>query len=164
MGGKLTNKKIKEKRLPKIGEYYHFFDDGKCSMSRHYICRIERIITPEESKSIKVKVPRWNWDKNENDFEIVTLWDRYHEQIKEHNWVYMPTTDYLIEVSCPTYDDNNLWFIRQKGGGWFSIDVQNCWQGGELDITGEIFENIVNNIIEDGGDPSGYYETTYEKH
>ena len=60
--------------------------------------------------------------------------------------------------------DSGCTVKRQKGGGWFSIDVQNCWQGGELDITGEIFENIVNNIIEDGGDPSGYYETTYEKH
>lgn len=150
--------------LPKIGEYYHFFDDGKISMSRHYICRIERIISSEESKNIKVKVPRWNFKKNKNDFEEITLWDRYHEQIKYHDWLYLPITDFLIEASCPTYDKDNLWFIRQKGGGWFSIDVQNGWQGGELDITGEIFENVVNNLIEDGGDPSGYYETTYEKH
>lgn len=150
--------------LPKIGEYYHFFDDGKTSMSRHYICRIERIITPEESKSIKVKVPRWNFKTNQNDFEEITLWDRYHEQIRGHDWLYLPITDFLIEASCPTYDKDNLWFIRQKNHGWFSIDVQNGWQGGELDITGEIFENVVNELIEDNGDPSGYYETTYEKH
>lgn len=150
--------------LPKIGEYYHFFDDGKTSMSRHYICRIERIITPEESKNIKVKVPRWNFKTNQNDFEEITLWDRYHEQIRGHDWLYLPITDFLIEASCPTYDKDNLWFIRQKNHGWFSIDVQNGWQGGELDITGEIFENVVNELIEDNGDPSGYYETTYEKH
>lgn len=150
--------------LPKIGEYYHFFDDGKTSMSRHYICRIERIITPEESKNIKVKVPRWNFKTNQNYFEEITLWDRYHEQIIGHDIYDKNGTDYLIEASCPTYDDNNLWFIRQKNHGWFSIDVQNGWQGGELDITGEIFENIVNELIEDGGNPSGYYETTYEKH
>lgn len=150
--------------LPEIGEYYHFFDDGKTSMSRHYICRIERIITPEESKNIKVKVPRWNFKTNQNDFEEITLWDRYHEQIIGHDIYDKNGTDYLIEASCPTYDDDNLWFIRQKNHGWFSIDVQNGWQGGELDITGEIFENIVNELIEDGGNPSGYYETTYEKH
>ena len=157
-------KKRLPKDLPKIGEYYHFFDDGKCSMSRHYICRIERIITPEESKNIKVVVPRWDWNKNENYFEEMTLWDRYHEQIQAHNVYDKNGTDYLIEASCPTYDKDNLWFIRQKGGGWFSIDIQNSWQGGELDFTGEIFENIVNELIEDGGDPSGYYETTYDKH
>lgn len=133
-------------------------------MSRHYICRIERIITPKESKNIMVTVPRWNWNKNQNDFEEISLWDRYHEQIIEHDVYDKDGTDFLIEASCPTYDENNLWFIRQRGGGWFSIDVQNCWQGGELDITGEIFESVVSDIIEDGGDPSGYYETTYEKH
>ena len=32
------------KPIPNIGEYYHFWDDGKTSLSRHYICRCERII------------------------------------------------------------------------------------------------------------------------
>lgn len=157
-------KEKKIKNLPEIGKEYHFWDDGKKSMSRHYICRIERIITPEESKNIRVTVPRWNWDKNQNDFEEISLWDRYHEQIIEHDVYDKDGTDFLIEASCPTYDENNLWFIRQKGGGWFSIDVQNFWQAGKLDVNGKIFEDVIKDIEEDGGDPSGYYETTYDKH
>ena len=163
MGCKLTNKKIKEKRLPKIGEYYHFWDDGKSSASRHYICKIERIITEEESKNIIVEVPEYDWVKGEDIMVKKTLYEQYQEQALEHDWVYMPITDYLIEASCPNYDNNNIWFIREKNGGWFSIDVQNFWQSGELDVTGEKFEYIVNEIIEDGGDPSCYYEEKYEK-
>jgi len=152
-----------KKALPKIGEYYHFFDDGKCSMSRHYICRVERIITPEESKNIKVTVPRWDYKTNENYKEEISLWDRYHEQISGHDVYDKNGTDFLIEASCPVFDDDNLWFIRTGDGGWFSIDIQNCWQGGRLDITGEIFDYIVEEIQNDGGDPSGYFERTYEK-
>ena len=36
------NKSIKD--LPEVGQYYHFWDDGKTGPSRHYICRVEKII------------------------------------------------------------------------------------------------------------------------
>ena len=32
-----------------IGKFYHFWDDGKSSISRHYLCKCEGIITLEEA-------------------------------------------------------------------------------------------------------------------
>jgi hypothetical protein len=33
-----------------IGKFYHFWDDAKSSISRHYLCKCEGIITLEESE------------------------------------------------------------------------------------------------------------------
>ena len=36
----MNNKEV----LPQIGEFYHFFDDGKVTPSRHYIAKCIEII------------------------------------------------------------------------------------------------------------------------
>ena len=33
-----------------IGKLYHFWDDGKSAVSRHYICKCENIITLEPNQ------------------------------------------------------------------------------------------------------------------
>lgn len=134
------------KQIPNIGEFYHFWDDGKTSASRHYICKCERIITPDEAKNIMVSVPEWDFDHNENIFNLISLYDHWKIEVYNHDWLYAEDTDYFVECSCPKYDADNLWFVRTKGGGWFSMDVQNSWQGGRLDIDGQIFEDIINDI------------------
>ena len=141
-------KEKKIKNLPEVGKEYHFWDDGKTSTSRHYICKCERIITPEEAKSIIVTVPEWNFDFNENEFNDISLYDHWKIEVYNHDWLYAEDTDYFVECSCPKYDEDNLWFIRTKDGGWFSMNVQNSWQGGRLDIDGKIFEDIINEIKE----------------
>lgn len=136
------------KQIPNIGEFYHFWDDGKTSPSRHYICKCERIITPEEAKSIIVTVPEWDYDKNENIFNEIPLYEQWKIEVLNCDWLYAKDTDYFVECSCPKYDEDNLWFVRTKDGGWFSMNVQNSWQGGRLDIDGSIYENIINDIKE----------------
>ena len=60
--------------VPEIGKYYHFWDDGKSSPSRHYVCKCERVITPDEAKNIMVNVPY------DDDLTIeTTLYDHWLE-------------------------------------------------------------------------------------
>lgn len=151
------------KPLPEVGKFYHFWDDGKVSTSRHYICKVERIITIEEAKNIIVQVPEYDWDNKENITINMTLYDKYQEQALNHDWLYVIDTDYLVEISCPVYDKYNLWCARTKDGGWFSLDIQSWWQGGRLDIDGSIYERIVKECLEEGLDISGYEEAKYEK-
>lgn len=133
--------------IPKIGKYYHFFDDGKLSVSRHYICKVERIITPEEAKCIMIEVPN---DYIDNVKDTISLYDHWHDnEMPNNDWLYAKYTDYFIEVSCPKYDKNNLWFVRTKDDGWFSMDIQSSWQGGRLDIDESIYESILNDIEND---------------
>lgn len=143
------------KPIPEIGKYYHFWDDGKISPGRHYICRCERIITSEEAKSIMIKVPNEYIDDIMDTISLYEHW--YDNEMPNHDWLYSKDTDYFIECSCPEYDEHNLWFVRTKNGGWFSMDIQSGWQSGRLDIDGEIFENITNSWeVNDGYIPEGY--------
>ena len=133
---------MEKQEVPKVGEYYHFWDDGKTGPSRHYICKIENIIKIKDAKNILVNVPEYNITTHENVFCDVTLYDRWQYQVKEYDWLYSTDTDYIIEISCPNYDENNLYAVRTKDGGWFTIDVHSWWQSGRLDVTGKIFEDV----------------------
>ena len=135
--------KNKLKNIPEVGKYYHFWDDGKVSNSRHYICKCERIITPEEAKNIIVKVPEWDYRNNTTEFVDISLYNHWLQEKRNCKWIYRDETDYFVEASCPTYDDNNLWFVRTKEGGWFSMNIQSSWQSGYLDIDEEILNGII---------------------
>ncbi len=139
--------------IPEIGKEYHFFDDGKTSLSRHYVCKCERVVTPEEAKAIT-----FNFD----DGEIV-LYDIWKDESSKCDFLFAKDTDYFVEVSCPSYDENSLWAVRTKDGGWFTLDVQSSWQGGRVDVTGEIFDNVVRFWTEEGETEmvNGYLEETY---
>ena len=128
---KMNEEKMKELEC---GKEYHFFDDGKTSPSRHYICRCERIITPEEAKSIIFDI---------DDIGNMTLYDIWVNQSRNVDWLFAEHTDFFAEISCPNYDENNLWAVRTKDGGWFTLDIQSYWQGGRIDINGDIFENVI---------------------
>ena len=149
------------KAIPEVGKFYHFWDDGKCSSSRHYICKCEKIITPKEAKNIIVSVPEWDFNHNENKFNLISLYDHWKTELYNHKWLYDKNTDYFVECSCPKYDENNLWFIRTTDGGWFSMNIQSSWQGGRLDIDESIYKNIIEELINEGYDIDGYTTETY---
>ena len=138
-----------ENNMPEVGKFYHFWDDRKQSISRHYICKCERIITPEEAKNLKVEVPNWDFKSNTEYKEIISLYDRWKEEVYNCDWLYNDNTDYFIECSCPQYDENNLWFVRTKYDSWFSINIQSCWQAGRLDTNGSIFDSIIEELEKD---------------
>jgi hypothetical protein len=138
-----------KKEIPEIGKYYHFFDDGKTSPSRHYICRCEKVITPEAAKQVIVRIPEWHYN-NEVEYCDISLYDHWHDnEMPFHNWLYAEDTDYFVECSCPRYDENNLWFVRTKNGGWFSMNIQNSWQSGRLDIDNTIYNERIKEALED---------------
>ena len=49
-------------------------------------------------------------------------------------------TDYFIKASIPGYDKNPIWFVRTKGGGWFSFETVACWMSGRLMEAGFDYE------------------------
>lgn len=146
---------MKEKYcIPEIGREYHFFDDGKTSISRHYICKCERIITTEEAKGII-------FDLEDGK---KTLYDIWKDESSECDFLFAENTDYFVELSCPKYDENNLWAVRTKDGGWFTLDVQSGWQGGRIDVTGEIFDSVIKFWTEQGNNEmiDAYFAETYD--
>lgn len=160
--------------IPEVGKLYHFWDDGKTSPSRHYICKVEELITPQQAKEIILE---------ENCIEDwpMSLYDIWKNQIDNHRqgeyvkhighgastevgtpWLYAEDTDYFVKLSCPKYDKDPIWAVRTVWGGWFTMDTTNWWQGGTLDVTGEIYEDVINNWELYNGDISAYENETYE--
>lgn len=103
------------KELPKIGEIYNCFDDGKIKESRRYTVTIKEI------------VPFKKIDK-----ETLKEWK---EEVKTCYWLYDNETDYFIKTEGGY--DNEI-FVRTKDGGWFSIIGGSA----RLDIDGSLMESI----------------------
>jgi hypothetical protein len=138
--------------LPKINEFYHFWDDGKTGPSRHYICKIERIVNLKEAKKILLNY------MGEEVLPLSRIWEMEKD---EHDWIFADETDVLIEASCPKYDEHRLWFARTKQNGFFSLNIQNSWQGGRLDMDGTIYNNALEYALDSGMDTSLYTNQTY---
>jgi len=131
----------KNKNIPEIGKQYHFFDDGKISPSRHFIATVEEIIPIEESKNMILKTIIGTFT-DETKFTEMSLYDIWSFEVMGHPWLYAPETDYIIKCSIPVYDEEPIYFIRTRDGGWFSIDITSSWQAGRLDIDGKLFESL----------------------
>ena len=56
------------KPIPETGKEYHFWDDGKCGPGRHYICRVERIVSMKQVNDIIIDNAIINWDDETNTF------------------------------------------------------------------------------------------------
>lgn len=136
------------KRVPNIGEELYFYDDGKCSESRQYKGIVCAVI-PFEKANIEINPftlddwgPKGEYLGHHTD-SIIQIWEQEKEDC---DWLFAEETDYFIGFACHKYDDNILWFARTKNGGWFSMDIQSNWQGGRLDIDGEMTKQLEEEI------------------
>lgn len=122
---KVINKKMKfnKKPIPKVNQTCMFFDDGKISYSRMYQATVKQVMVYDDAP-----------DKVKKAFE---------RESKEHDWIWNNTTDYIVACEIKDYDRNLIWFARTVDGGWFSMDVDKAWQGGRLDIDGELEDYLV---------------------
>ena len=125
MSKKINSKQIKfdEKPVPKVNQTCMFFDDGKISYSRMYQATVKQVMVYDDAP-----------DKVKKAFE---------RESKTHDWIWNKTTDYIIACDIKDYDNNLIWFARTVDGGWFSMDVDKSWQGGRLDIDGELEDYLV---------------------
>lgn len=123
---------------PVVGEFYHFWDDGKSSVSRHYIAKVEKIISLDEAKNLFTET-----EGEDGEMTSISLYDTWKLEKTRCDFLYAQDTECIIECSIPKYDDDPIYFVRTKDGGWFSVDFSNWWQGGRLDVTGEKYKSII---------------------
>lgn len=124
--------------IPKVGNSYRFFDDGKLTRSRMYIATVIDVVPFDKAKDITVDTNGY-W--HITSMSLVNAWEI--DTDKEESWsVFANTTDYFIGCSIPEYDKHTIWFARTKDNGWFSFNIQSNWQSGRLDVTGELYKQI----------------------
>lgn len=139
---------MNNKILPEVGKKYHFFDDGKLHIGRHYIATVLRVVPFNKAKDIIVKEFDYNLVENNKPAEECLvdqcIIDTWHRERANHHWLYnkREETDCFIEISVPEYDEYNLWAVRTKWGYFFTMDIQSSWQGGVLDVDGSYFNEF----------------------
>lgn len=106
--------------IPKVGEKYGFFDDGKIRPSRYF-----------EATVVKV-VPKWRANP--------IMKHKWRKEKKEASWLYAKDTKVFVYCSIPEYDDHLVVFVSTRDGGWFSIDYPVPWMSGRLDVDGKATE------------------------
>lgn len=137
-----------KKEVPQIGLGYHFFDDGKICPSRYYIAEILDVIPFNEASDIIIETTLRYHSKciplsDGSEKYSVKLLDIWEKEKYDYDWIFSEDTDYFVKARILDYDDE-VWFVRTKTGGWFSMDTTDCWQGGVLDVDGELFSD--NNV------------------
>lgn len=116
--------------IPEVGKEYHIFDDGKVRPSRHFIAKILEVIPFEDCK----------------DEDLITAWKA---NVESYYWLFVPETDYFVKAESD-FDEDYLYFVRTKDGGWFSMDITSWWQGARLDTDGSLYKTMVEYYGEDG--------------
>lgn len=124
---------MKEKDVPEVGKFYHFWDDGKIGLSRHYIAKVEKIIPFKEAENIVFQF-------EDGPASLLQLWK---DEVEGAKWLYNQETDFFIECSIPKYDKDLIYFVRDIDNGWFSINTTSWWQTGRLNIDGSIYEEVL---------------------
>ena len=89
--------------LPQINKTYNCFDDGKISISRHYLVTIKEIIPFDEI-----------------DLATLKIW----ESAKRDRGVLAKETDYFIKFIGE--DNIEGTFVRCNSGSWFGIGTHDC--------------------------------------
>lgn len=156
--------------IPEVGKEYYFFDDGKTSPSRCYKAKVTRVVPREE----EILVDRYDYDLDQLiPTPIQTIHKEEvdsHRQLRTLNgenttpgapWLYSEDTDFFVECLIPGYDKHPIWFARTVRRGWFSINIQNSWQSGELDVSGEIYQGAKEFF--DGGYWYSWYDEELRK-
>lgn len=151
------------KPIPKKGEYYYFFDDGKLSVSRCYKAFVNRVL-PSNCENMSI------YDVIRNNETTVNLFDVLKENVDNcrqsenftvlnapshkpgQPWLYTEKTDYFVECIIPEYDDNTIWFTRDVHGGWFSLSIEDSWQCGKLDVDFSLYNQLKKQYTENNMD------------
>ncbi len=160
----MTNTKI-----PILENNYYFFDDGKTSPSRCYKAKVINIIPYNKCDKV-FEIPY------EKTTILKSLKEIHKDEVDSHRqsgnlkilskgastepgspWLYAEKTDFFIECEIPGYDENNIWFARDVSGGWFSLEIQDNWQSGRLDVNNSIYEDAKHHF--DMYSYDGHYDT-----
>jgi hypothetical protein len=114
------------KPIPEVGKKYHCFDDGKITFSRHFIIEVNEVLGHQQFKK-----------KYPEQFKL------YREAVKRCYWLYSTHSDKFV-ITYKGEDKGLGVYVRTKQGGWFGIG--DFWDSATLDVTGEIWDNLVKNI------------------
>lgn len=137
----------------KPGNRYHFFDDGKLSPSRHYIATIKRVLTGKEAKKMVIK------GRDGIEQSLYAWWEM--DRI-DCPWVFKVETEYFLEIEIPGYGKNEIHYaVQANSGDWFTLGIDCEFDGGSLDISGDLFNTWEEYFPEEFWKPENQIDNNY---
>lgn len=133
-----------QNNIPKVGEVYCHFDDGKRSVSRLFTSKILEIIPIEDCKTIMLHTVAddvydyIDYPESESEMIEKPLYDIWEWNKEQYDWIFSDNTDYIIKAHINDEIANPNYYARMKNGSWFSMTVLNSMQGGWLDVNFEV--------------------------
>lgn len=133
----------KPQPIPKVWQTYKFFDKGRMMISGIYDATVTQIMTIEESKKHILEFP---------DGSTINLYDFWKKEINSkvipyrvgEPWLYARNTDYFVFCKISEYSDLPVIFVRDIENRWFSLGYPKSFDGGLLDVSGELYNIITN--------------------
>lgn len=111
------------KRVPKIGEKFHFFDAGRKNSNRHFIVEIIDIVP-------------WRYITIKNIKKLII------KELERSPELFAKTSDFVCQGKILGLPLEPIWFTRTIDGDWYSIGF---WSG-LLDIDGTVFESVISDL------------------
>ena len=112
--------------IPKIGQTYDFYDDGKIHKGRHELVTITEVIPFDQAPRSIIDI----WEE-----DILTYWE-------EPSYLYNSTTDYFIIGKSNLFKNKQInpdyIFVRTIQNEWFGLGNL----GGLLDVIGRLTERL----------------------
>lgn len=136
-----------ENDVPEVGKTYHVFDDGKISLSRHFLVKCKEVIPFKEFSS---------------DPKYKEVYEAWKYEVNHCDWLYSTTTDYV--VICEAFDESTnavdpneelLYYARTTYWAWFGFGTM--LDDGFLDVDGHIWRQFYS----DTHDPENGYSAEY---
>lgn len=133
----------KPQPIPEVGKTYKFFDKGRMRFSGIYDAIVTQIMTIEESKKYILKFPN-NSTTNLYDFWKKEINSKVIPYRVEKHWLYERNTDYFVFCNIPEYSNFPVIFVRDIENRWFSLGYPNSFDVGLLDVSGELYNIMIN--------------------
>lgn len=113
------------KPVPEVGKRYHCFDDGKITLSRHFIIKVDEVLGYMQFRK---KYPK--------------LFEMYVENVKRCYWLYSTHSD-KFAITHEGENGEPGAYVRTKQGGWFGAG--NWWNSALLDVDSTTWDNMIAN-------------------
>ena len=130
--------------IPEVGEMYWFYANDQVKKETELPATVVKVIPFWESGTKMI----YKYDDYLQEVVAWPLMDIWLELVPEEFWLLSDETDYFIELSIPDICPQNVYAARDTDGGWRVFETQTSKQFGILDITGELYSKLHEDLPE----------------